>query len=255
MQVQVIEFKLSVRGLSAWYGSTQALKNIDIDVRRNSVTAIMGPSGCGKSTFIRCINRLHELRPKTRVEGKVLLDGKNVYEMDAVEVRSKIGMIFQKPNPFPTMSIYENVAIGPRLRGLSDEEKLQTMVEESLKEASLWEEVKDQLETPGTNLSGGQQQRLCIARTLALKPEVLLMDEPTSALDPIAAQRIENLLRQLSEEYTIIIVTHNIQQAARISGMLAFFYMGELIEYGDTRTLFERPEKELTEKYITGRFS
>ncbi len=246
--------KISIRNLNAWYGNFQALKDINLDIEERMVTAIMGPSGCGKSTLIRCINRLHELRPNARVSGLVLLDGKDIYSMDPVEVRRKIGMVFQRPNPFPTMSVFENVAIGLKLRGFKDRNTIRKVVVDSLKKVHLWEEVKDRLEISGAMLSGGQQQRLCIARAIALKPEVLLMDEPTSALDPVSALKVERLIRELSREYTIIIVTHNMQQAARISDRVAFLYMGRLVEYGPTKTVLERPKHEITERYLTGRF-
>ncbi len=246
--------KLSIGNLNAWYGGFQALNDITMDVEERKVTAIMGPSGCGKSTLIRCINRLHELKPGAKVSGRISLGNVDVYRMDPVEVRRRIGTVFQRPNPFPTMSIFDNVAIGLKLRGLA-RSLIKYIVEDSLKKVYLWDEVKDKLKMPGTALSGGQQQRLCIARAIALKPEVLLMDEPTSALDPVSSMGIERLIRELSEEYTIVIVTHDVQQAARISDRVAFLYMGRLIEYGDTETLFERPRQELTERYLTGRFS
>lgn len=249
-------YKIEVEKLCAWYGSKQVLKNINMKIKSRAVTAIMGPSGCGKTTFIRCLNRMHELVPGAKVSGKVFLDGVDVYDnhIDPVQIRRKIGMIFQKPNPFPMLSIYDNVALGPKLNGIKDKNRLSIIVKRSLELAGLWDEVKDDLNKSGASLSGGQQQRLCIARVLAVEPEVLLMDEPTSALDPISAAKIETLIRKLAENYTVIIVTHNIQQAARISDYVAFFYLGELIEYGPTRDVFENPRNELTEKYITGKF-
>ena len=225
-----------------------------MDIEEHAVTAIIGPSGCGKSTLIRCLNRMHEIIPKARVEGGVLLDREDIYQMSPVVVRRRIGMVFQKANPFPTMTIYENVAAGLRLNGVRDRTKLETAVIESLKQAALWDEVKDSLDKSGASLSGGQQQRLCIARALAVKPEVILMDEPCSALDPIATAKIEDLIFDLKKEYTVVIVTHNMQQAARVADTTAFLYLGKLIEMKGTRELFERPSETLTESYITGRF-
>jgi len=246
--------KVQVQNLSAWYGSKRAIEDISLDVDERAVTAIIGPSGCGKSTLIRCINRLHEVVPKARPAGQVLLDGEDVYTQSAVSVRRRIGMVFQKANPFPTMSVFENVAAGLRLNGVRDPKKLDETVLRSLKQAALWDEVKDALDAPGVSLSGGQQQRLCIARALAVQPEVILMDEPCSALDPIATAKIEDLIFDLKKEYTVAIVTHNMQQAARVADYTAFLYLGKLIEMNRTRDLFERPGQELTEKYITGRF-
>jgi len=248
--------KIVTQGLNAYFGDVHAVKGIDIRIPKNAITAIIGPSGCGKSTLIRCMNRMHEVVRGARVTGKVLLDGKDIYssQMDPVLVRTKIGMVFQKPNPFPTMSIYDNVVAGLRLNGEKDWSRLDATAESSLKLAALWNEVKNQLDASGVSISGGQQQRLCIARALAVKPEVLLLDEPCSALDPIATAKIEDLLFNLKDKYTIVIVTHNMQQAARIADFTAFMYMGELIEFGQTKGIFENPEKELTEKYITGRF-
>jgi len=242
--------------LNAWFGSKQALKDINLSVKSNLVTAIIGPSGCGKSTLIRCFNRMHELVPGSRMSGQVLLDGKNIYDddVDPVLIRRRVGMVFQKPNPFPTMSIYDNVAAGLRLTGVKKESSLDEIVRRSLEQATLWDEVKDDLKKPGTSISGGQQQRLCIARAIALEPEVILMDEPCSALDPIATAKIEELIVSLKRNYTVVIVTHNMQQAARVSDFTAFLYLGELVEYGPTKALFENPESELTEKYITGQF-
>ncbi|GMA51896.1 phosphate import ATP-binding protein PstB [Alicyclobacillus contaminans] len=245
---------LHVRDLKAWYGNHQTLRGISMEIPENRVTAIIGPSGCGKSTFIRCLNRLHETTPQGRVEGKVQLGDADVYEMDAVDVRRVIGMVFQKPNPFPTLSIYDNVAIGLKLGGMRDKSAQFERVEQSLRMAALWDEVKDRLHRPAVALSGGQQQRLCIARALAVQPNVLLMDEPASALDPISTARIEELVLSLKENYTIVIVTHNMQQAARVADKTAFFLNGELIEFGDTTSLFTRPQDNRTEDYITGRF-
>lgn len=246
--------KLQVQGLSAWYGSKRALEDITMDIEEHAVTAIIGPSGCGKSTLIRCLNRMHEVVPKGRVEGRVLLDEENLYDLDPVRVRRRIGMVFQKANPFPTMSIYDNVAAGLRLNGVRDSDALDEAVERSLRQAALWDEVRDSLEAGGVSLSGGQQQRLCIARALAVRPEVVLMDEPCSALDPIATAKIEDLIFDLKKEYTVVIVTHNMQQAARVADYTAFLYLGRMIEFNRTRELFERPREALTESYITGRF-
>jgi phosphate transport system ATP-binding protein len=248
--------KMQSIALSAWFGSKQALKDINLTVKANAVTAIIGPSGCGKSTFIRCLNRMHELVPNARISGQVLLDGKNIYsnETDPVQIRRRVGMVFQKPNPFPTMSIFDNVAAGLKLTGTKKGRNLDEIVKKSLQQATLWDEVKDELKKPGTSISGGQQQRLCIARAIALQPEVILMDEPCSALDPIATARIEELIVQLKDDYTVVIVTHNMQQAARVSDFTAFMYLGQLVEFGATTSVFEKPESELTEKYITGEF-
>ncbi|TLZ44879.1 MAG: phosphate ABC transporter ATP-binding protein [Methanobacteriota archaeon] len=246
--------KLHVDKVSAWYGEKLAIQEIVLDFEEHAVTGIIGPSGCGKSTLIRCLNRMHETIPKARVEGQVLLDGQDIYGLPAVSVRRRIGMVFQKPNPFPTMSIYENVAAGLRLNGERDRKKLDQAVLDSLKQAALWEEVKDSLDKSGASLSGGQQQRLCIARALAVRPEVLLMDEPCSALDPIATAKIEDLIFDLKKDYTLVIVTHNMQQAARVAETTAFMYLGKVVEVNNTRELFERPRESLTESYITGRF-
>jgi phosphate transport system ATP-binding protein len=248
--------KMQIIALSAWFGVKQALKDINISIKANAVTAIIGPSGCGKSTFLRALNRMHELVPGAKMAGQVLLDGKNIYapDVDPVMVRRRVGMVFQKPNPFPTMSIYDNVAAGLKLTGVRRGASLDEIVERSLEQATLWDEVKGDLKKPGTSISGGQQQRLCIARAIALEPEVLLMDEPCSALDPIATAKIEELIVSLKRDYTIVIVTHNMQQAARVSDFTAFMYLGQLIEYGDTTSMFEKPKSELTEKYITGKF-
>jgi phosphate transport system ATP-binding protein len=246
---------LDVRSYSFWYGETQALFDITLAVPRRAVTALIGPSGCGKTTFLRSINRLNELIPRTRHTGDILLEGVSVFSRgtDAVALRQQVGMVFQQPNPFPK-SIFDNVAYGPRLNGLAPEREMPARVEQALRRAALWDEVKDRLQAPGTSLSGGQQQRLCIARALANEPEVLLMDEPCSALDPAATQRIEELMVELKETYSILIVTHNMQQASRVSDFTGFFYLGRLIEFGDTKQLFTRPRDERTEAYITGRF-
>lgn len=245
-----------VENLNAWFGQSQALHSIDLRVPVRKVTAIIGPSGCGKSTLIRCVNRMHETVPGARVEGRISLGGRDVYarETDPVMVRRHIGMVFQKPNPFPTMSVFDNVAAGLRLNGVSNRRVLEEAVESSLQAAALWNEVKDKLKQPGTGLSGGQQQRLCIARTLAVKPEVLLLDEPCSALDPISTAKIEELILGLSGKLTVVIVTHNMQQAARVSEKTAFFLLGRLVEFDDTTRIFTNPSKGETEDYITGRF-
>jgi phosphate transport system ATP-binding protein len=245
-----------VKDLSIWYGEKQAIRNVSIDIPAKAITAIIGPSGCGKSTFLRCLNRMHELVPRTRVEGEIRFYGEDLYGggVDPAVVRRRVGMVFQKSNPFPTMSIAENVLVGLRLNGVRDRRILNERLEQSLRMAALWEEVKHDLKKPGMSISGGQQQRLCIARALAVEPEVLLMDEPCSALDPIATAKIEELIRELRDKYTIVIVTHNMQQASRVSDKTAFFYVGELIEFGDTAQLFNRPRQRQTEDYITGRF-
>jgi len=249
------DLKMAVRNLNFYYGKFHALHDISIDFHENRVTALIGPSGCGKSTLLRCLNRMNDLIAGTRVEGEVILDGQNIYApgMDVVTLRRRVGMVFQKPNPFPK-SVFENVAYGLRVNGIKDKAFIRERVETSLRQAALWEEVKDRLKDSALGLSGGQQQRLCIARALAVEPEVLLMDEPASALDPIATQKIEELIHALKSEYTIIIVTHNMQQAARVSDITAFFYMGKLIETDKTETLFTRPKIKQTEDYITGRF-
>jgi phosphate transport system ATP-binding protein len=245
-----------VKGLSAWFGDNQVLKGVDLTIAPNAVTAIIGPSGCGKSTFIRCLNRMHETVAGARVTGEVLLNGEDLYApgVDPVEVRRRVGMVFQKANPFPTMSIWDNVAAGLRLAGVRRRAALQEEVERALRQAALWDEVKDELEKSGVSLSGGQQQRLCIARALAVEPQVLLMDEPCSALDPIATARIEELVHDLKKNLTIAIVTHNMQQAARVSEFTGFFLMGDLVEFGVTRELFTTPREKKTEDYVTGRF-
>ena len=249
--------KLEVADLRAWFGDNQALHDINLVLPERAVTAVIGPSGCGKSTFIRCLNRLHETVPGARVSGRVLLDGEDIYaaHIDPVQVRGKVGMVFQRPNPFPTMSIFDNVAAGLRLNGIrSTRDDLAGIVEQSLRQAALWDEVKNSLTASGVSISGGQQQRLCIARALAVSPEVILMDEPCSALDPIATTKIETLIHELKEKYTIVIVTHSMQQAARVSDFTAFMYLGRLVEFGMTQKLFTAPEKKETEDYITGRF-
>ena len=245
-----------VKNLSIWYGEKQAVSEVTFDISANAVTSIIGPSGCGKSTFLRSLNRMHELVPGTRVDGTVLLLGENLYahDVDPAIVRRRVGMVFQKSNPFPTMSIGENVIIGLRLNGVRDQKFLNERLEKSLRMAALWDEVKDDLHKPGTSLSGGQQQRLCIARALAVEPEVILMDEPCSALDPIATAKIEELIHELKGHYTIVIVTHNMQQAGRVSDYTAFFYLGRLVEFGPTTKIFTNPSDRQTEDYITGRF-
>jgi len=247
-----VSSKIVSENLNLWYGEKHALKNINLEIPEKMITALIGPSGCGKSTFIRCINRMNDLVEGVRVEGEVLYDGLNIYskDVDVVEIRKRIGMVFQKPNPFP-MSIYDNIAYGPKIHGAKN---IRQIVERSLKDAALWEEVADRLDQPALGLSGGQQQRLCIARTLAMRPDVILFDEPCSALDPISTAKIESLMETLKENYTQVIVTHNMQQAARISDVTAFFLLGELIEVGETKRLFENPREKSTEDYITGRF-
>ncbi|MCL6489711.1 phosphate ABC transporter ATP-binding protein PstB [Alicyclobacillus mali (ex Roth et al. 2021)] len=245
---------MTVRRLQAWYGQHQVLHNIDMDIEENRVTAIIGPSGCGKSTFIRCLNRMHETHPQARVDGDIRLGDESLFDLDPVDVRRVVGMVFQKPNPFPTMSIFDNIAIGLKLAGIRRSGELRDRVERALRMAALWDEVKDRLAKPATALSGGQQQRLCIARALAVEPEVLLMDEPASALDPISTMRIEELIEEIKQTYTIVIVTHNMQQAARIADKTAFFYQGHLIEMDDTSQMFTKPKDKRTEDYITGRF-
>jgi phosphate transport system ATP-binding protein len=253
---RVGKHKIETDKLSAWFGDNHVLKEISLGFFENEVTAIIGPSGCGKSTFIRCLNRMHELVPGARSKGRVLLDEADIYArgVDPVRIRRRVGMVFQKPNPFPTMSIYDNVAAGLKLNGVKDDSKLDLVVQQSLEKAFLWDEVKADLDKSGASLSGGQQQRLCIARALAVEPEVVLMDEPCSALDPIATAKIEELIASLKESYTVVIVTHNMQQAARVSDYTAFLYLGQLIEYGQTTSLFENPKEELTERYLTGKF-
>lgn len=246
---------ISVKNLDLYYGDHKALNGINMDIERNSITAFIGPSGCGKSTFLRTLNRMNDLIPNVKIDGEVIYDGKNIYDKneDIYNLRKEVGMVFQKPNPFP-MSIYDNVAYGPRTHGIHNKEKLDQIVVESLKKAAIYDEVKDNLKKSALSLSGGQQQRLCIARALAVKPKVLLMDEPTSALDPISTGKIEELALQLKKDYTIVIVTHNMQQALRISDKTAFFLLGDLIEYDDTQKIFSMPKNKKTEDYITGRF-
>ena len=247
--------KMEVKDLDLWYDTKQALKKVSMPVYENKITAIIGPSGCGKSTLLRCMNRMNDIIDKCRVQGEILLDDKNVYKKnyDVVELRKRVGMVFQKPNPFPK-SIYENIAYAPRIHGIKRKKKLDGIVEQCLKDAFIWGEVQDRLESSAMGLSGGQQQRLCIARALSIEPDIILMDEPCSALDPIATAKIEDLMRVLVKDYTVVIVTHNMQQAARVSDFTAYMYLGELIEFGKTKQIFENPHEELTEKYITGRF-
>ena len=247
--------KIEVKNLNLWYGDKPALKDNNLSIKEKRVTALIGPSGCGKSTFVRCLNRMNDLIDGVRITGQVLLDGKNIYDkdVDVVALRKMIGMVFQRPNPFP-MSIFDNIAYGPRIHGIKDKDSLRKIVEESLVGAALWDEVSDRLGTNALDLSGGQQQRLCIARSLAVKPEVILFDEPCSALDPIATGKIEDLIHDLRKKYTIVIVTHNMQQAARVSDYTGFFLLGKLLEFGKTRDIFENPRKKETEDYITGRF-
>ena len=252
----VPEVKMQADHLNLWYGKTQALHEVSLDMYAREVTALIGPSGCGKSTFLRCLNRMNDLIPDVRLEGRVALDGEDIYDpsVDVVQLRTFVGMVFQKPNPFPK-SIYENIAYAPRLHGTgTSRSELDDLVESSLKRAGLWNEVADRLDTPGTELSGGQQQRLCIARAIAVNPEVILMDEPASALDPLATATVEELIHELKDNYTIVIVTHNLQQAARVAGYTAFFHMGRIVEFNDTDTLFTNPREQRTEDYITGRF-
>jgi phosphate transport system ATP-binding protein len=256
--MDVGEVKLETRDFNVYYGGFQALQDISVQIPANQVTAIIGPSGCGKSTFLRSFNRMNDLIPEARADGAILMDSKPIMEMDVVELRRYIGMVFQKPNPFPK-SIFDNVAYGPRVNGMASRQSMMEIVERSLRGAALWDEVKDDLSKSGLELSGGQQQRLCIARALAVEPEVILMDEPASALDPIATLRIEDLIRELKENYTIVIVTHNMQQAARVSDYTAFFYTdesrtGRLMEFGGTKQIFTNPKNKYTEDYITGRF-
>jgi len=251
-----MSYKIGIEDLNAWFGNNHVLEDINMNIRESAVTAIIGPSGCGKTTLIRCLNRMHELVPGARVSGRVLLDEQDIYGngVDPVTVRRRIGMVFQKPNPFPMMSVYDNVAAGLKLNGMRDKQRLDETVEKSLKLAILWDEVKSELDKSGVSLSGGQQQRLCIARALAVEPEVILMDEPCSALDPTATAKIEKLIRMLGKDYTVIIVTHNMQQAARVADFTAFLYLGKLVEYSNTSTVFQNPRNELTENYITGKF-
>jgi phosphate transport system ATP-binding protein len=251
-----VKCKLVAENIVATYDGIVAVKNISMKFRERAVTALIGPSGCGKTTFLRCLNRMHELTQNAKVTGRVLLDGEDLYsnKVDPIINRRKIGMVFQKPNPFPTMSIYDNVAAGLKLNGVRNKRIIGEVVEGCLKMASLWDEVKGDLKKPGMSLSGGQQQRLCIARALAIQPEVLLMDEPASALDPIATQKIEEMIHELKKEYTIIIVTHNMQQATRVSDFTGFMYLGDLVEFGETKQIFENPRNEITAKYVQGQF-
>jgi phosphate transport system ATP-binding protein len=254
--VKTESFKLFVKNLDAGYNNKRILKNINLSIKENSATAFIGPSGCGKTTLLRCINRMHEMTPGAYSKGEIRLDKTNIYDqkVNPVMIKRRIGMVFQKPNPFPTMSIYDNVAAGLKLNGVKDKKIINEIVIESLESAGLWKEVKDELNKPGMSLSGGQQQRLCIARALAMHPEVILMDEPTSALDPTASTKIEELVHELKKNLTIVIVTHNLQQAARVSDYTAFMYLGDLIEYGKTKQMFQTPTNELTERYISGKF-
>ena len=246
---------IEVRNLNLYYGDHQALKNINMDIKKNSITAFIGPSGCGKSTFLRTLNRMNDLIDSVRIEGSIKIDGKEIYDKntDTMSLRKKVGMVFQQPNPFP-MSIYDNIAYGPRVHGIKDKKTLDKIVEDSLKQAAIYDEVKDVLKKSALGLSGGQQQRICIARALAVQPEILLMDEPTSALDPISTLKIEELMEQLKQKYTVVVVTHNMQQAARVSDDTAFFLVGDLVEFGSTKQMFSYPKDKRTEDYITGRF-
>ena len=244
---------ITVRDMNLWYGQTQSLKNINIDIPEKSITALIGPSGCGKSTFLKSLNRMQDLVPGVKITGDICYEGKNIFEAEVNNLRKEVGMVFQKPNPFP-MSIYDNIAYGPRTHGITNKAQLDDIVERSLRGASIWDEVKDRLKKNALGMSGGQQQRLCIARALAVEPNVLLMDEPTSALDPISTSRIEDLAMELKKDYTIVIVTHNMQQAVRISDQTAFFLLGDLVEYGETEAMFSHPKDKRTEDYITGRF-
>ena len=244
---------ITVNDLNLWYGQTQALKNINIEIPEKSITALIGPSGCGKSTFLKTLNRMNDLIPSVKITGEVRYNGENIFESEVNNLRKEVGMVFQKPNPFP-MSIYDNIAYGPRTHGIKNKAQLDDIVEKALRGAAIWDEVKDRLKKNALGMSGGQQQRLCIARALAVEPKVLLMDEPTSALDPISTSRIEDLAMELKEKYTIVIVTHNMQQAVRISDQTAFFLLGDLVEYGETEATFSQPKDKRTEDYITGRF-
>ena len=244
---------ITVRDMNLWYGQTQALKNINVDIPEKSITALIGPSGCGKSTFLKSLNRMQDLVPSVKITGDIRYQGQNIFDAEVNNLRKEVGMVFQKPNPFP-MSIYDNIAYGPRTHCITNKAQLDEIVEKALRNAAIWDEVKDRLRKNALGLSGGQQQRLCIARALAVEPKVLLMDEPTSALDPISTSRIEDLTMELKEQYTIIIVTHNMQQAVRISDQTAFFLLGDLVEYGSTEELFSQPKDRRTEDYITGRF-
>jgi len=244
---------ISAKNLSLWYGNFQALKNINIEIPEHSITALIGPSGCGKSTFLKTLNRMNDLIPSVKITGEVMYNGQSIFDADVNNLRKEVGMVFQKPNPFP-MSIYDNIAYGPRTHGITNKAQLDEIVEKALRSAAIWDEVKDRLKKNALGMSGGQQQRLCIARALAVEPKVLLMDEPTSALDPISTSRIEDLAMELKKDYTIVIVTHNMQQAVRISDQTAFFLLGDLVEYGNTEEMFSQPKDQRTEDYITGRF-
>lgn len=248
------EFEVETKNLSVSFNGRPAISDINLSVRKQTATAIIGPSGCGKSTFLRALNFMHDMIPKSKVTGEIIINKHSISEYDTVDLRKKVGMVFQKPNPFPKMSIYENVVSGLKMNGNKDKKDLNEVAENCLKHAGLWEEVKDRLKEPAVSLSGGQQQRLCIARTIAVSPEIILMDEPTSALDPISTQKIEELIFNLKKEFTILVVTHNMQQAARVSDHTAFFYMGKLVEYSRTRRMFTNPKEKLTEEYITGKF-
>lgn len=250
------KYKMIAENVSVFYDGIEAVKNVTMKFKEKSVTSLIGPSGCGKTTFLRCLNRMHDMTKNAKVQGRILLDGEDLYakDKDPIYHRRKVGMVFQKPNPFPTMSIYDNVAAGLRLNGVKDKKILDEIVQDSLKMAYVWDEVKDNLKKPAIELSGGQQQRLCIARALAIQPEVLLMDEPASALDPIATQKIEETITELAKEFTIIIVTHNMQQAVRVSNYTAFMYLGDLIEFNETKKIFTQPQNELTAKYVQGQF-
>ena len=249
------EVKMSVKDLDLYYGQKQALKNINMDIHSNAITALIGPSGCGKSTFLKTLNRMNDLIDNVRIKGQVTLDGEDIFDrnMDVTMLRKRVGMVFQQPNPFP-MSVYDNIAYGPRVHGIKNKGKLDEIVEESLRGAAIWDEVKDNLKKSALRLSGGQQQRICIARALATKPEVILMDEPTSALDPISTTKIEDLMEELKRQYTVVVVTHNMQQAVRVSDYTVFFLVGDMVEYGETKELFTYPKDKRTEDYITGRF-
>ncbi len=249
------DIKISVKDLNLYYGANHALKEVNMDIRQNAITAFIGPSGCGKSTFLRTLNRMNDLVENVKITGEILIDGENIYQkgVDITALRKKVGMVFQQPNPFP-MSIYDNIAYGPRVHGIKNKAQLDQIVEESLRGAAIFEEVKDRLKKSALGLSGGQQQRICIARALAVQPEILLMDEPTSALDPISTAKIEDLMEELKKKYTVVVVTHNMQQAVRVSDDTAFFLLGEMVEFGDTKTMFSYPQDKRTEEYITGRF-
>lgn len=254
-EVNMDNIKIKVEHLNLYFGDHHVLKNINMEIKSNAVTALIGPSGCGKSTFLKTLNRMQDLVNTVKIDGLITIDGKDIYakDVDTTLLRKKVGMVFQQPNPFP-MSIYDNVAYGPRIHGIKDKKVLDEIVEKSLRDAAIWDEVKDRLKKSALGLSGGQQQRLCIARSLAVEPEILLMDEPTSALDPISTTKVEDLMESLKEKYTVIIVTHNMQQAARISDETAFFLVGEMVEFGDTETIFSMPKDKRTEAYVTGRF-